>query len=278
MKSRRDLEESYRSFEMPMGYGLMKDASDLLRGSFEHSRKVIGAAIERVYYDNDIEVELVKLKKPPTKKAEKLLRVTEGDIDKMPLDELVVYSAKCKKVKAKLEHILSIELKTEHVEWDIAAESFPPCGTIVDAGNHKELQFTEDFKIYASPLFTLVEDDFKGKLCDHPFFCKKIECAQQNRDKKHMDDYFHVCKYGIGCAFLQKKDPVHMKQFVHLNKPVCVNDKSCTDYTAEHRAEYAHSDNWDFLLKCRDSKCTIQTPSHLTRYTHGNVCFPSIKI
>ena len=85
--------------------------------------------------------------------------------------------------------------------------------------------------------------------------------------KAHITKYSHPCRFSELCRN-KDKEP-HLTHEPH-NVEKCKNDGHCKELGDPlHRAKYRHKDLADFLVPCRDSKCSNKSSDHLTKYSHG---------
>ena len=268
MDLREELRQASHKLRKAPEYRLMRKGTDLLRGAYDNLREFVGSEFSNAYESNDVERELPKSKKTTLEKARKLLEKKYQDLQKMSLEEIIIYTAKCEKVKRKIEGALSVKFKS-HDDWKFSAKELPAMEKI------NAWEFRWEPKRIISPVFPIRENDISGKLCVDCFWCMKNE--EKGKYEKHKEEFLHVCKYGVFCSKMD--DPEHAKRHVHLEKPICSN-RECDDYSPIHRSLYAHRGGWDFLYPCRDkSHCTkLGDCEHLERYTHEQAYFPSIEI
>lgn len=270
MDARDELEEVFSKLKSePLKYELMGKATEMLQGVYSASREFMKSELGKAYESSVVEEELIKLKKTPLEKAKKLLGKKCEDLLEMSLEEIILYTAKVKKVTKKLKGLLSVRYDPR-IDWELTAKKLP--GMELNTRN-KAWDFKKELDVVVVPKFELVEGEkVREKLCKDPFFCKLNEV----NDERHQREYLHVCKYGIFCKDLS--NPKHLKKYVHLRKPRCENYK-CTDDSSVHRVSYAHQDKWDFLLPCRyENSCRdLNNSEHLKKYTHEQPCFPCIK-
>lgn len=273
MDSRKELADALNTLDNSTEYNLMEEASEMLRDSYYDCRELAKSRLTKVYESDVIEKELLKAKKTPREKAERLLRVQEDDLAGMSLEEIILYGAKCKKAKARLDKALAVKVSAKHKDWKLVVKLFPPARELVPVDGHEEWRFEEPCVMYASPAFPLVEGNAPENLCQNYICCKYIE-KKGGSDKKHEKKYVHVCKYGSLCR--DRNNAEHLKMYVHLDKPIC-KDKSCTDVSPEHRSEYTHAGEWDYQIRCWVNGCQNTDMNHIKKYTHEQECFPSIK-
>lgn len=266
---RKELNDLLEKLDRTPEHKLMEESSKILQGSYKESRDALKSELERVYESHVIERELVNLKKTPREKAVKLLETELSDINRMPLENLILYVGKCKKAKARLEEVLSVRMGTDHKDWKMVIEAFPPSKKLVASGGTEKWELNEPI-LYVSPVYPLVEGAKPANLCPH-LFCDK---AERNKDVDHINKFIHVCRYGVKCRDLDK--PEHRKNYVHFNKPLC-KDTTCNNCSSLHRAEYSHPNEWDYLMPCRHQQnCNKVDLDHKKKYSHDKPCFPSV--
>ena len=110
---------------------------------------------------------------------------------------------------------------------------------------------------------------------DDTFSCQTARRPEFAEDKQRMDQYNHVCRYGLSCKYMQ--DPQHMASFYHFKKEVCKYGDRCNKLCdAQHRAEFHHPGLWDWLDVCNKGlSCPkMSNEEHCQKYTHGGFVPP----
>ncbi len=68
--------------------------------------------------------------------------------------------------------------------------------------------------------------------CHQPHLCIK------KRDKKHCNEYRHICGFGRGCTIT---NPAHHEQYAHPDLPLCTHTHACSNMKdIRHRLTYDH--------------------------------------
>lgn len=117
---------------------------------------------------------------------------------------------------------------------------------------------------------------YKGKSEDEIPFCPAgTECAvafqvkeadRDDDDRKHLQEFRHLCLYGMSCMHLD--DPIHQRQFLHIEKATCPLSHCPQLSDVNHRTEFHHPGEWDVLLRCRQIACCNQAKLHRSKFHH----------
>ncbi|RUS26293.1 hypothetical protein BC938DRAFT_470966 [Jimgerdemannia flammicorona] len=105
----------------------------------------------------------------------------------------------------------------------------------------------------------------------HPFNtpCRDTPFACTSTNDNHTTKFSHACKYGAQCRELS--DSKHMKNFIHIGRPLCFQGAACMDLlNEEHLDLFSHPEIADIRSPCKHrQECKDRSQlCHIADYAH----------